>query len=124
VLKLTEAARPLLRGEQPLILARSRVKPKPPGKPKAGRMEGVEYDEELFQSLRALRKRLADETKVPPYVIFGDATLVEMAATRPVNEMELLNINGVGQIKLERYGSDFLKVIRGGGREESSSGRP
>ncbi len=124
VLKLTETARPLLRGEKPVILAKPRVKPKSPSKPKAGRMEGVEYDEELFQALRALRKRLADESRVPPYVIFGDATLVEMAATRPGDEMELLNINGVGQIKLERYGSDFLKVIRAGGRKESSSGRP
>jgi ATP-dependent DNA helicase RecQ len=48
---------------------------------------------------------------VPPYVIFGDATLVEMSRKRPRDEMELLGINGVGQVKLERYGSAFLKVI-------------
>ncbi|PIS35908.1 MAG: ATP-dependent DNA helicase RecQ, partial [Nitrospirae bacterium CG08_land_8_20_14_0_20_52_24] len=112
VLKLTEAARPLLRGEQTLVLARPRVKTRPEKKPARKRIEGLDYDEDLFQALRVLRKRLADEAKVPPYVIFGDAALVEMAAYRPKDEEALLAINGVGAVKLERYGSDFLKVIR------------
>jgi len=112
VLKLTETARPLLRGEQTLVLARPRVKTRPEKKPARKRIEGLDYDEDLFQALRVLRKRLADEAKVPPYVIFGDAALVEMAAYRPKDEEALLAINGVGAVKLERYGSDFLKVIR------------
>ena len=112
VLKLTEAARPLLRGEQTLVLARPRVKTRPEKKPAGKRIEGLDYDEDLFQALRVLRKRLADEAKVPPYVIFGDAALVEMAAYRPKDEEALLAINGVGAVKLERYGADFLKVIR------------
>ena len=112
VLKLTEAARPLLRGEQSLTLARPRVKIRPEKKPAGKRLEGLDYDEDLFQALRVLRKRLADEARVPPYVIFGDAALVEMAAYRPADEEALLAINGVGAVKLERYGADFLKVIR------------
>ncbi|MEK6775605.1 MAG: DNA helicase RecQ [bacterium] len=112
VLKLTEAARPLLRGEQTLVLARPRVKTRPEKKPAGKRLEVLDYDEDLFQALRVLRKRLADEARVPPYVIFGDAALVEMAAYRPADEEALLAINGVGAVKLERYGSDFLKVIR------------
>jgi len=112
VLKLTEAARPLLRGEQSLTLARPRVKIRPEKKPAGKRIEGLDYDEDLFQALRVLRKRLADEARVPPYVIFGDAALVEMAAYRPADEEALLAINGVGAVKLERYGADFLKVIR------------
>ena len=112
VLKLTEAARPLLRGEQTLVLARPRVKTRPEKKPAGKRIEGLDYDEDLFQALRVLRKRLADEARVPPYVIFGDAALVEMAAYRPKDEEALLAINGVGAVKLERYGADFLKVIR------------
>lgn len=112
VLKLTEAARPLLRGEQTLVLARPRVKVRPEKKPARKRIEGLDYDEDLFQALRVLRKRLADEARVPPYVIFGDAALVEMAAYRPADEEALLAINGVGAVKLERYGADFLKVIR------------
>jgi ATP-dependent DNA helicase RecQ len=72
----------------------------------------LEYDEGLFQSLRALRKRLADEQRVPPYVIFSDATLVEMAAFHPTEPEALLRINGVGAQKLGRYGSAFLEAIR------------
>jgi len=122
VLKLTESARPLLRGEQSLILAKPRVKTKPAKKPGPGRkrFEGLDYDEDLFQALRELRKRLAKEGNVPPYVIFGDATLVEMAAHHPTDERAMLSINGVGEIKLERYGADFLKVIRSVYRGRSS----
>ena len=68
-------------------------------------------DLRLFESLRSLRKKLAKKTGVPPYVIFGDAALVEMSKLRPQNEVEFLGINGVGQVKLERYGGEFLDVI-------------
>lgn len=124
VLKLTESARPLLRGEQSLILARPRVKTKPVKKPGRKGFEGLDYDEDLFQALRVLRKRLAEEGKVPPYVIFGDATLVEMAAYRPTDDMAFLNINGVGEVKLQRYGAEFLKVIRSGGNPVFNAHRP
>ena len=115
VLKLTSAARPLLRGEESLVLAKPRVKvakPKKEPKRKGVAASLAEGDEGLFQALRALRKRLADEQQVPPYVIFSDATLVEMAAQRPVTLDELLRVNGVGQQKLGRYGAAFLEVIR------------
>ncbi|HEX9022997.1 MAG TPA: HRDC domain-containing protein, partial [Geobacteraceae bacterium] len=65
-----------------------------------------------FQALRALRKRLADEQRVPPFVIFGDATLAEMAACRPQDMEEMSRIGGVGKFKLGRYGAEFLHVIR------------
>ena len=115
VLKLTPAARPLLKGEESLTLARPRVKvaaPKKEPKRRAGTTPLPEGDEGLFQELRALRKRLADEQQVPPYVIFSDATLVEMAAFRPADPRELLRINGVGEQKLGRYGAAFLEVIQ------------
>ena len=111
VLRLTSQARPLLRGEERLVLARPRVKTVVPRKePKKGKGR-IEYDEELFQALRAVRKELADEQQVPPFVIFGDAALVEMAAYRPMTAEELLRINGVGQHKLGRYGTRFLEAI-------------
>ena len=113
VLKLTEAARPLLRGEEKLELARPRIREKPPARekaPKAAAGRGP-YDEALFAHLRALRKRLADEQGVPPYVVFGDVTLIEMAQHKPVDEETLLGITGVGQAKLERYGSAFIDAI-------------
>ena len=66
----------------------------------------------LFERLRALRKKLASEQSVPPYVIFSDATLRDMARTKPQTSEELLQIKGVGAMKLERYGEAFLQVLR------------
>ena len=111
VLRLTPAARPLLRGEETLELARPRVRAAAKRKaPKAA--AGGAYDEALFEALRALRKTLADAQGVPPYIVFGDATLVDMARRRPATPDELLEVSGVGQKKLERYGEDFLAAIR------------
>jgi len=112
VLKLTATARPLLRGEVKLQLSRPRVKAVRKKKP-ARKIVGLEYDEQLFQLLRARRKQIADRDGVPPYVVFGDASLAEMAASLPTSSADLLGINGVGQTKLERYGSEFIAEIIG-----------
>lgn len=77
----------------------------------AGAVGAIAHDAALFELLREQRKALADEAGVPPYVIFSDRTLVEMAAYYPQSAESLLRINGVGQVKLERYGADFLDVI-------------
>ena len=69
-------------------------------------------DEELFSRLRALRKELADLQGVPPYVIFSDATLRAMVRRRPQTAEELLQVSGVGNVKLERYGRRFLEVLQ------------
>ena len=66
---------------------------------------------ELFERLRALRLEIAHDEEVPPYIVFNDRTLREMATLRPTNEDELLGISGVGPAKLEHYGSRFLAVI-------------
>ncbi len=68
-------------------------------------------DEELFQRLRALRKRIADREGVPAYVVFSDATLRDMATRRPKDEAAMLDVSGVGPVKWERYGEDFLAEI-------------
>jgi ATP-dependent DNA helicase RecQ len=110
VLRLTPAARPVLRGERELVLARPRIKSR--SKRRSGAAAALEAaNTDLFEALRALRKGLAEAQGVPPYVIFGDATLVEMSRRRPASGAELLEITGVGQKKLERYGADFLDVI-------------
>ena len=113
VLKLTEAARPLLRGEERLVLATPRIRVK--ALPKKGRLQtgDFDYDDDLFDALRKRRKRLADAEGVPPYVIFGDATLAEMAAKMPTDEEKMLAINGVGKHKLRRFGSEFIDEIIG-----------
>jgi len=116
VLRLTESARPLLRGEQTLTLARPRIRPVSARKAKKARMAGSgaqEKNDGLFQELRALRKEIATREGVPPFVVFGDATLTEMAARRPADAEELLSVSGVGKHKLGKYGTEFLKVIAG-----------
>ena len=71
-----------------------------------------DHDRGLFDQLRTLRRRLADEEGVPAFVVFGDATLQAMASARPANPQAMLAISGVGPAKIERYGDAFLSVIR------------
>ncbi|MCR3755575.1 MAG: ATP-dependent DNA helicase RecQ [Sodalis sp. Psp] len=110
VLQLTESARPVLRGEVALMLAKPRVtNPKTPAVPK---IYSGNYDRFLFVKLRKLRKTLANEANVPPYVVFNDTTLLEMAKQLPTVNEQMLQINGVGHRKLERFGLPFLALIR------------
>lgn len=109
-LQLTESARPVLRGEVPLQLAVPRsqnIKPR-----QTARSYGGNYDKKLFAKLRKLRKSIADEENIPPFVVFNDATLIEMAEQCPVRANDLLLINGVGERKLERFGDAFMALIR------------
>ncbi|MFM2480708.1 DNA helicase RecQ [Celerinatantimonas sp. YJH-8] len=107
VLQLTPAARGILRGEQPLQLALPRLNV-------ATRKEhklATVYDKRLFALLRRLRKQLAEMEEVPPFVVFNDATLIEMAQEFPVTATQMLSIAGVGRKKLERYGEAFIEAI-------------
>jgi len=112
VLKLTPQARQLLRNVETLELARPRVQAvKAKKKKSAAAIELGDDDLRLFETLREIRKQLALEQGVPPYVIFGDAALLEMSRERPSNDDEFLEINGVGEVKLERHGATFLEAI-------------
>lgn len=112
VLKLQAPAKALLRGERQLTMARPRVRAVAEKKAPRRKMGEIDYDKALFEQLRRLRKQLADEANLPPYVVFSDATLAEMAAARPQDKAGLLAINGVGANKLERYGEAFLELLR------------
>ena len=110
-LKLNDSCRAILRGEESIQLRRE-IKASATA---IARKQGVVVDAEdqnLWNALRSCRKRLAEEHGVPPYVIFHDATLREMLEFRPTTESELLSITGVGHSKLERFGDEFLEVIR------------
>ena len=110
-MRLTQRAKPLLSGNENLSLREvSRVKEKSTSRTDRPSLEVT--DQALFDALRALRKSLADERGVPPYVIFHDKTLLEMIAFLPTNLPEMADINGVGEQKLERFGESFLSVIR------------
>jgi ATP-dependent DNA helicase RecQ len=112
VLKLTPLALPILRGEAQLELAVPRTREKTVKKKAPKSTINLNTDElRLFETLREIRKHLAEESKVPPYVIFGDASLVEMCRDRPATNEEFLEITGVGQVKLERHGETFLEAI-------------
>jgi ATP-dependent DNA helicase RecQ len=71
-----------------------------------------DHDKDLFEILRKKRKNLADDAGVPPYVIFSDRTLIEMASYFPQNMESFLDIHGVGIVKREKYGSIFLGLIQ------------
>ena len=111
-LELTEKSRPLLKGEIKLFLREDMLSAKPEKKTKKQKYGNVsESDRQLWEALRECRKSLADAQSVPPYHIFHDATLMEMMEYRPKDTSELLTLNGVGAVKLEKFGQDFLAVI-------------
>ncbi|MEW8562754.1 MAG: DNA helicase RecQ [Candidatus Thiodiazotropha sp.] len=111
-LHLTQASRPVLRGETPLMLRKRRkMKPKRRAK-QMGTGEVSDANQALWQALRTLRLELAQSQGVPAYVVFHDATLMEMAERRPRDRQQLAMITGVGDHKLERYGDAFLRVLR------------
>jgi ATP-dependent DNA helicase RecQ len=68
--------------------------------------------DDLFQALRELRTNFAEQQHVPPYVIFSDQTLRELAAQRPTTRVAMLNVRGVGQNKLDKYGDAYLELLR------------
>ena len=95
-------------------------KPKAVAKPsQPGEALDAEYDRDLFEKLRLLRKELADEQGVPPFVVFGDLALRQMAAYLPQSEENFSRISGVGQEKLKRYGKIFTEVIQTYARENN-----
>ncbi len=104
------AARPILKGEEEVALVL------PPGRERRRRRatEAAEHPHDpLFEALRAARREIARERGVPPYVVFHDSTLREMAALRPATLGALAAVSGVGQAKREAYGEAFLAVLRG-----------
>jgi ATP-dependent DNA helicase RecQ len=113
-LYLIEASRPILRGEQQLIL-RKDIKPEKikRGKKIAGSSRSSNDDNALlWEALRAKRREIADDQQVPPYVIFHDATLMAMMEHKPATLEQLGQLSGVGQRKLDLYGEKFLTIIR------------
>jgi len=104
ILKLTEMGWDKLKRKEKFLLAMEEEVFTPTEK-------RTDKDEDLFDKLRKIRKELAEKQNVPPYIVFSDATLVEMSQRFPKNDKELISISGVGQLKLERYGEAFLAVI-------------
>jgi ATP-dependent DNA helicase RecQ len=114
-LRLTERCRPLLRGEVKLDLRRD-LKPQAAKSSASAASQLVRSEErEQWEALRTLRRKLAEEHSVPPYVIFPDATLLEMLRSQPRTRSDMAQVSGVGARKLDRYGDAFLQVLNGAG---------
>ncbi|MEM7627540.1 MAG: DNA helicase RecQ [Planctomycetota bacterium] len=114
---LTPGSKDVLKGDVTVELAQSRAaKASGERRSRAASTAGVDpdlpVDENLFGKLRELRRALAKEQGVPPYIVFGDAALRQMAQALPTTDSAFLAVNGVGQTKLDRYGPQFLDLIR------------
>jgi ATP-dependent DNA helicase RecQ len=111
-LRLTERCRALLRGEETLALRHDVEVPAGRDLRPRARIDLPWELEPLWQALRACRRQIADELGIPPYMVFNDNTLRQMALEQPRTPAALLGISGVGQSKLANYGDSFLDVIR------------
>lgn len=100
IVKLTEKAVDVIKGKEQVFMKVNKVK-----------KETIKKDNTLFDILRNLRKEIAVRESVPPYIIFSDASLIEMSEYLPQNEKQLLKIKGVGESKLQKYGEEFLNAI-------------
>ena len=107
VLETTPEGRAWLKDRKPITL----TKPMQVAPAKVSHAGEIECDEALFEKLRALRKRLADERSVPPYIIFSDVALRQMARLYPVSEGEFVRISGVGERKLAEFGKTFMGEV-------------
>ena len=119
VMRVTPEGRAWLRGGQSLEIEVRADDSSPQGTRRGDESAGrrtesgaAVYDQALFEKLRALRRRLAEEQGVPAFVVFGDAALRGLAAARPVTPDAMLQVSGVGPAKLQKYGEPFLAAIR------------
>lgn len=113
VLKLNQKSSDFLRSKIPLQLAKAQtytVAKKEKRKQAILKLE--DSDQALFEQLRVLRKEIADNAQVPPFVVFSDKSLIDMATRKPASASDFLSINGVGQHKLTQYGEQFMQVIK------------
>lgn len=111
-LRLTEQCRPVLRGEETLMLRKETKQEKAQKRGRKANSNINDTDKSLWEALRACRKELSEQLDVPPYVIFHDAALMEMVDRQPQNREQFSKITGVGEKKLEAYAEQFLKVIK------------
>jgi ATP-dependent DNA helicase RecQ len=123
-LKLTAKGWDVLKGDLKVKGELDQTSAAAPTAPQPARLDDLDYDWKLFEILRQTRKKLADKSGVPPFVIFTDKALVEMAAFFPQSSENLLDIHGVGTVKAEKFGALFMQVIGSYCRENQIQERP
>ncbi len=107
---LTEESLPVLKGEKTVELFKVTVKEDKESKKSISNL-AYDYEKDLFDQLRQVRTAFAKAENVPPYVVFSDATLIEMATYLPQTDLEMRKISGIGDLKFQKYGADFLEVV-------------
>ncbi len=112
-LRMTEKARPILRGEEKIELRKDLIRKAATSRRPAIKTLVSDEDAPLLSALKAKRRGLAEEARLPAYMVFNDRTLIEMAETRPQTLDDMMGIGGVGAKKLEKYGATFLEIITG-----------
>jgi len=113
-LKLSPSCEPVLKGQTEVYFRKENKPPSPKRDKKSSKTASAPQrpeDKQLFESLRKIRLTIARDQGVPPYIVFGDATLYAMVEHKPVDLESFSQLSGVGQVKLERYGQQFLDVI-------------
>ncbi len=121
VLHLAETSRELLRGNVTFMARKQRKQEKKAQVEKRSKTQLTGEDAELREELRQLRLRLADEQGVPPYVIFHDTVLDDLAAYRPTSDHQFTALHGIGQAKLDRFGETFMDIIKEYSESETSN---
>jgi ATP-dependent DNA helicase RecQ len=123
-LKISDSGWTVLRGDKTVLGYLDQEPEVAPFVGKPVQADNLSSDDRLFEILRSKRKELADEAGVPPYVIFSDKTLIEMAVFFPQSSDSLLDIHGVGAVKCKKFGELFLNIIRVYCRENQLEERP
>lgn len=113
VLKISSMGNSVLRGKQEVSIKKRFIKENKNDKLHDDEeVKNKEYDKELFQELRILRKEIADKSNIPPFIVFSDASLKDMCIKFPVTRDEFLQVSGVGDVKADRYGEKFIFLIK------------
>ena len=107
---LTEKSLPVLKGNEAVELFKVTIKEDKQAKKSISNLS-YDYEKDLFDELRQIRTTFAKAENVPPYVVFSDATLVEMATFLPQTDSEMRKISGIGDLKFQKYGADFLEIV-------------
>ncbi len=103
-LEILKGERRLNIDERRLVIRKIKTKKEP--------LDSSDYNQDIFEELRVLRRDISSKAGVPPYIVFSDKTLKELSIATPQTKDQMLEINGIGEIKFERYGEEFLKLLK------------
>lgn len=128
VAKLGAKYKELLNSDQPILMKVMAQSEREQKEAKSGNLKAKQYygeiDQQLFTKLKALRFQIAEESRVPSFVVFSDATLLDMCRKKPTEKDGLLAVSGVGEVKFQRYGERFLKIISEHGAAAAGAALP